>query len=126
MPSSREVRGRRGWFSSCGTTGRMVVPCPPPVVEAWNGHGSHPGFDGTPFRHRSRAGCIVLSPCAKSGCVSNALHSHVSSIKFCETNFGLSALGSPDLAAVDDVSHCYDPRRVAAAPPPLSRRSHEK
>ncbi|TLZ81057.1 MAG: hypothetical protein E6K05_07115 [Methanobacteriota archaeon] len=95
MPSSREVRGRRGWFSSCGTTGRMVVPCPPPVVEAWNGHGSHPGFDGTPFRHGSRAGCIVLSPCAKSGCVSNALHSHVSSIKFCETNFGLSALGAP-------------------------------
>ena len=35
-------------------------------------------------------------------------------------------LGSPDLAAVDDVSHCYDPRRVAAAPPPLRRGSHEK
>ena len=26
----------------------MVVPCPPPVVEAWNGNGLHPGYDGTP------------------------------------------------------------------------------
>jgi len=80
----------------------------PPNVETWT--------DGTQFRYGSRVGCLVLSSYAKSGYVSNVLHSHVSLIKFCETVFGLPALNKRDTNA-DDMSDCFDYNRNPASPP---------
>jgi len=59
----------------------------PPGVETWK-------VDRTPFRYGSRVGCLVISPYAKSGFVSHALHSHVSLLKFCESLFHLKPLSS--------------------------------
>ncbi|PYJ82864.1 MAG: hypothetical protein DME22_17210 [Verrucomicrobia bacterium] len=80
----------------------------PPNVEPWT--------DGTQFRYGSRVGCLVLSPYAKRGYISKALHSHVSLLKFCETTFGLSALTKRD-AAADDMSDCFDFQQPPAPPP---------
>lgn len=79
----------------------------PPNVETWNDDGTHPSYDNTQFRYGSRVGCIVLSPYAKSGYISTVLHSHVSLVKFCETNFGLTPLNQRD-ANADDMSDCFD------------------
>jgi phospholipase C len=88
----------------------------PPNVELWKDDGTHPQFDATQFRYGSRVGCLVLSPYAKSGYVSKALHSHVSLLKFCETTFALPPLNHRD-ADADDMSDCFDFTRQPAAPP---------
>ena len=80
----------------------------PPSVESWT--------DGTQFRYGSRVGCLVVSPYAKSGYVSQALHSHVSLLKFCETTFGVPALNARDRGA-DGMSDCFDFTRAPAPPP---------
>jgi len=80
----------------------------PPNVESWT--------DGTQFRYGSRVGCLVLSPYAKSGYVSKALHSHVSLLRFCETTFGVPALNARDRGA-DAMSDCFDFTRAPAPPP---------
>jgi phospholipase C len=89
----------------------------PQEVEKWKDNGTHPAYNGTQFRYGSRVGCLVLSPYAKSGYISKALHSHVSLIKFCETQFALPALNQRDKAA-DDMSDCFDFKRQPANPPP--------
>jgi phospholipase C len=91
----------------------------PPNVETWKDDGSHPSYDGTQFRYGSRVGCLVLSPYAKSGYISKALHSHVSLVKFCETNFGLSPLNQRD-ANADDMSDCFDFKRQPLGPPQVN------
>ncbi|HEY6862301.1 MAG TPA: alkaline phosphatase family protein [Burkholderiales bacterium] len=95
----------------------------PPEVETWKhdpAHperdGNHPKWDGTQFRYGSRVGCLVLSPYAKSGHVSKAVHSHVSLLRFCEKLFGLPALNTRD-AQASDMSDCFDFRRAPAPPP---------
>ncbi len=80
----------------------------PANVEQWS--------DGTQFRYGPRVGCPVLSPYAKSGYVSNVLHSHVSLVKFCETTFGLQPLNARD-AAADDMADCFDFTQQPAGPP---------
>ncbi len=92
-----------GWFDH-------VVP---PVVEKWDSSqaqrdaDAYPEFNGQPFRYGSRVPCLVLSPFAKKGYVSSVLHSHISLVKFCETQFSLPALNARD-AAADDMSDCFD------------------
>jgi phospholipase C len=80
----------------------------PPNVEAWS--------DGTQFRYGSRVGCLVLSPYAKSGYISQVQHSHVSLLKFCETTFGLPSINRRD-AAADGMADCFDFQRKPAQPP---------
>jgi phospholipase C len=97
----------------------------PPKVEVWHhdpAHperdGNHPKWDGTQFRYGARVGCLVLSPFAKSGFISHALHSHVSLLKFCATNFGLAPLNERH-AQADDMADCFDFSRKPASPPSL-------
>ncbi len=71
----------------------------PPEVEKWT--------DGTQFRFGNRVGCIVVSPYAKSGYISKILKSHVSLVKFCETNFGISSINNRDSTA-DNMMDCFD------------------
>jgi len=71
----------------------------PPEVEKWT--------DGTQFRYGGRVGCLVISPYAKKGYVSHALHSHVSLVKFCETIFGLPTLNARTSAS-DGMEDCFD------------------
>lgn len=71
----------------------------PPEVEKWT--------DGTQFRYGGRVGCIVVSPYTKSGYISHVLHSHISTVKFIETLFGLNAINQRDKSA-DDFSDCFD------------------
>jgi phospholipase C len=91
----------------------------PPNVEVWKDPGTHPAFNGTQFRYGSRVGCLVLSPYAKSGYISNVLHSHVSLLKFCEMIFGLPPLNDRD-AKADDMSDCFDFAQKPAAAPSAS------
>jgi phospholipase C len=79
----------------------------PPEVEKWT--------DGTQFRYGGRVPCLVLSPYARQGYVSKALHSHVSLVKFCERNFGLPPLNARTTAA-DGMEDCFD---FAQAPLPV-------
>ncbi len=81
----------------------------PPNVEQWT--------DGTQFRYGSRVGCLVLSPYARSGCVSKVRHSHVSLLKFCVRQFGVVA-PHKRVTAADDMSDCF-----ASAPRPPRHRS---
>jgi phospholipase C len=83
----------------------------PPNLESWT--------DGTQFRYGSRVGCLVLSPYARPGYISKMLHSHVSLVKFCETNFGLPSLNQRDKAA-DDMSDCFDFQQSPNPPPPMN------
>jgi len=71
----------------------------PPELEKWT--------DGTQFRYGSRVGCLVLSPYAKAGYISRQTHSHVSLVKFCVTNFGLTAWNAR-VKASDDMSDCFN------------------
>ncbi|HEX4600890.1 MAG TPA: alkaline phosphatase family protein [Gemmatimonadales bacterium] len=80
----------------------------PPNVEAWR--------DGTQFRYGSRVGCLVLGGYARRGYLSRVLHSHVSLVRFCETTFGVPALGPTDRAA-DDLSDCFDFTQPPGPPP---------
>ena len=97
----------------------------PPNVEQWKHDpkhperdGDHPKWDGTQFRYGSRVGCLVVSPYAKSGYISKALHSHASLLKFCETLFGLGPLNARDKSA-NDMSDCFDFTHTAKPPPKL-------
>jgi hypothetical protein len=58
----------------------------------------------------------VVSPYARKGHISNALHSHVSLIKFCETNFGLPSLNARTSAA-DAMEDCIDFTQAPLPPP---------
>jgi phospholipase C len=80
----------------------------PAEVEKWT--------DGTQFRYGGRVGCLVLSPYARKGYVSKALHSHVSLVKFCETNFGLPSLNART-AAADGMVDCFDFKQAPLPPP---------
>jgi phospholipase C len=80
----------------------------PPEVEKWT--------DGTQFRYGGRVGCLVLSPYARKGYVSKALHSHVSLLRFCETNFGLPSLNDRT-AASDGMVDCFDLNQAPLPPP---------
>ncbi|TMD97563.1 MAG: hypothetical protein E6I72_06095 [Chloroflexi bacterium] len=80
----------------------------PPEVEKWT--------DGTQFRYGGRVGCLVVSPYARAGHVSKALHSHVSLIKFCEVNFGLPSLNDRTKKA-DGMEDCFDFNQKALPPP---------
>ena len=71
----------------------------PPVVERWQ--------DGTPSRYGHRVPCIVISPYARAGYVSHALHSHVSLLRFAETIFDLEPLTERD-ANASDMLDCFD------------------
>lgn len=71
----------------------------PPLVERWS--------DGTQFRYGSRVPCLVMSPYAKSGFVSHAIHSHVSLLSYCERLFGLQPLNKRT-AADDGMTECFD------------------
>jgi phospholipase C len=59
---------------------------------------------------------VVLSPFARKGYVSKVLHSHVSLVKFCETNFGLPSLNARTKAA-DGMADCFDLRQAPLPPP---------
>ena len=80
----------------------------PPEVERWT--------DGTQFRYGGRVGCIVLSPYARAGYVSKALHSHVSVVRFCEDTFGLPSLNART-AAADGMKDCFDFTQAPLPPP---------
>jgi len=80
----------------------------PPEVEKWK--------DGTQFRYGSRVGCLVLSPYAKSGHISKALHSHVSLLKFCEATFHLAPVNDR-VTQADGMADCFNFRRKPANPP---------
>jgi phospholipase C len=80
----------------------------PPEVEKWT--------DGTQFRYGGRVGCLVLSPYARKGYISKTLHSHVSIVKFCETNFGLPSLNART-AAADGMADCFDFTQAPLPPP---------
>jgi len=90
----------------------------PPNVESWRDTGQHPTWNGTQFRYGSRVGCLVLSPFARSGYVSKALHSHVSLVKFCCAQFGVAAWNDR-LRKADDMSDCFDFSRPPAPAPAL-------
>ena len=49
----------------------------------------------------------MLSPYAKKGFVSRAMHSNISLLKFCENNFGLPSLNART-AAADGMEDCFD------------------
>jgi phospholipase C len=72
----------------------------PPNVQPWPA-------DGTQFRYGSRVGCLVLSPFAKSGFISKMLHSHVSLLKFCATQFNLPPVNQR-VAQSDGMTDCFD------------------
>src|SRR5215208_597779 len=78
----------------------------PPVVETWQ--------DGTPARYGHRVPCIVMSPYARPGYVSHALHSHVSLLHFIERVFGLKPLTARD-AHASDLMACFDFDQVPRA-----------
>jgi phospholipase C len=80
----------------------------PPEVEKWT--------DGTQFRYGGRIGCIVLSPYAKKGFVSHAMHSNISLLKFCENNFGLPSLNART-ATADGMEDCFDLTQSPLPPP---------
>jgi phospholipase C len=80
----------------------------PPEVEKWT--------DGTQFRYGGRVGCLVLSPYARKGYISHALHSNVGLLKFCETNFGLPSLNARTTAA-DGMADCFDFNQAPLPPP---------
>jgi phospholipase C len=88
----------------------------PPDVETWNGNGGHPSYNGTQLRYGSRVGCLVVSPYAKSGYISSVLHSHVSLVKFCETNFGVKPLNARDQSS-DGMTDCLDFAQSPLPPP---------
>ena len=80
----------------------------PPEVEKWT--------DGTQFRFGGRVGCLVLSPYAKKGYISKQPHSHVSLLKFCETNFNLPSLNARTKSA-DGMEDCFDLKQPPLPPP---------
>jgi phospholipase C len=100
--------GKVAIFITWDDWGGWVDHVDPPEVERWT--------DGTQFRYGGRVPCIVLSPYAKPGHVSKALHSHVSLVHFCEENFGLAPV-TPRTAAADAMADCFDFNQKPLAPP---------
>lgn len=96
----------------------------PPEKEKWSHTmavkpiDAHPEFDGQQYRFGSRVPCLVISPYAKAGHVSNQENSHVSVVKFVETIFGLAALNQRD-AASNGLSDCFDFKQKALPAPNL-------
>jgi len=86
----------------------------PPVVE-W-------GEDGTPLRYGHRVPCIVVSPYARAGHVSHALHSHVSLLHFAETIFDLEPLTERD-AGASNLLDCFAFDQPPLLPIELEMRS---
>jgi phospholipase C len=86
----------------------------PPEVEKWKNDGTPNA--GTQFRYGTRVGCLVLSPYARRGYISQMLHSHVSLIKFVEDTFGLGSLTARD-AATNGMVDCFDFTQTPLAPP---------
>jgi phospholipase C len=80
----------------------------PPAVEGWK--------DGSQFRYGGRVGCLVVSPYARKGYISTTTHSHVSLVRFCETNFGLPSLNART-AATDGMTDCFDFQQAPLPPP---------
>src|SRR5713101_3433751 len=111
------VAGGRG-VHHVGRLGRMVRPRRPSRGRGMEGNGSHPGYHGSQFRYGPRVGCLVLGPYAKNAYISKVFHSHVSLLKFCEVNFGLSTLNERD-AGADDMADCFDFGKAPAPPPPV-------
>ena len=66
---------------------------PPPAVD--------------PMGYGFRVPCLVDTPFARGGAIDSTVHDHTSILKFIETRFGLSPLGSRD-AAADDFSSAFD------------------
>jgi len=95
-------------FITCDDWGGWWDHVTPAQVEKWS--------DGTQFRYGGRVGCIVLSPYARSGYISKALHSHVSLLKFCENIFGLASVNNRTRAA-DGMEDCFDFRQKPLPPP---------
>ena len=89
----------------------------PPLKDTWAGGGpkTGPSYTNSQFSYGSRVGCLVISPYSKKG-ISKVFHSHVSIVKFCETNFGLPPLNARD-AAADDMSDCFDYTQKPLPPP---------
>jgi phospholipase C len=93
-----------GWFDHVDPT----------EVEKWT--------DGTQFRYGSRVPCLVLSPYARRGHVSTAVHSHVSLVRFCETAFGLPSINQRT-ATANGMTDCFDFRQHPGPPPSLPARN---
>ena len=66
------------------------------------------GLEGAP--------CLAVSPYAKPGYISHQENSHVSLVRFCETNFGLAPLNQR-AAASNGMSDCFDFAQQPLAPP---------
>jgi phospholipase C len=80
----------------------------PPNQSAWQA--GPPSYSGTQFRYGYRVPCLVLSPFARKGVISNK-YSHVSIVKFCLRMFAVAAWDAPALAAADpsgDMWECFD------------------
>jgi phospholipase C len=92
----------------------------PPDVAQWKNDGTD--YSGTQFRYGPRVPCLVVSPYAKNGYISESFHSHVSVVKFCLKNFGLPPLGALDAAPgdrSDDMMDCFDFAQTPLKPPVL-------
>ena len=63
--------------------------------------------DATQFRYGSRVPCLVVSPYARKGHISNTVLSHASIVRFCEQQFALPSLNSRT-ANADPMSDCFD------------------
>jgi phospholipase C len=96
----------------------------PPNVEKWDSRraqypsDAHPEFDGQQFRYGSRVPCLVISPYAKKGYVSQVQHSHISLVKFCQNLLGIQSV-NPRLDTADDMSDCFDATQAPLAAPKL-------
>lgn len=103
-----------GWFDH-------VVPR---VLERWQHTlaqrpaDAFPEFDGQPFRFGSRVACLAVSPYAKPGHISHQENSHVSLVRFCETNFRLAPLNPRD-GSSNGMSDCLDLAQPPLPPPRL-------
>src|SRR5262249_31691091 len=82
----------------------------PPVAERWT--------DGTPLRYGFRVPCLVISPYARSGYLSHALHSFVSVLRFVESLYGLPPLNQRDGSA-STLLDCFDFSQAPLQPAPL-------
>jgi len=96
----------------------------PPNVEQWDSKraqypsDAHPEFDGQQFRYGSRVPCLVVSPYARKGYVSQVQHSHISLLKFCQNLLGIQSINAR-LDTADDMSDCFDPAQAPLGPPQL-------
>jgi phospholipase C len=96
----------------------------PPNVEQWDSTkaqfpgDAHPEFNGQQFRYGSRVPCLVISPYARKGYISNTQRSHISLLKFCQTLFGIQSINTR-LDTADDMSDCFDPSQAPLPAPVL-------